>query len=71
MPTDRLNVVQPAALPREQRKLDREPGLGLDKKVIRSLAANAFTLAEAFLEEMDKHFRMPLPPGNNNSSERK
>ena len=48
-----------------------KPGLGPDKMVIRSLAANAFTLAEAFLEEMDKHFRMPLPPGNNNSSERK
>jgi hypothetical protein len=38
-----------------------------DKASARTLAANAFSLAEAFLEEMDKHFRMPLAPGNNNS----
>ena len=42
-----------------------------DKAAARFLAANAFTLAEAFLEEMDKHFKMPLPAGNNNSSDRK
>jgi hypothetical protein len=29
------------------------------------LAASAFSLSEAFLDEMDKHFRMPVPPENN------
>jgi hypothetical protein len=29
------------------------------------MAANAFILSEAFLEEMDKHFRITPPPKNN------
>ena len=29
------------------------------------LAASAFSLSEAFLDEMDKHFRIPPPPENN------
>ena len=34
------------------------------------LAASAFSLTEAFLDEMDKHFRVP-PPSDNNNSRRK
>ena len=32
------------------------------KRSARELAAQAFTLTEAFLEEIDKHFRRPPPP---------
>lgn len=42
-----------------------KPGLGPDKTAVRTLAANAFALTEAFLEEMDKHFRITTPPENN------
>lgn len=46
-----------------------QPPLNAQSKALaRQCAAGAFALSEVFLDEMDKHLKMPPPPENNNNN---